>query len=135
MPYKQRKRLWGIFQVWWESIGGFWPRGLQNSINILKRLTQLWDREELSGAIAVIQVRDNGALDQNHRSRDGRKWTDSQYILENLVSDCVYISHCPHLSAYLSRKSYQINSFIWGYKHMLNFSEHFNFERKYWLDK
>ena len=91
MPYKQRKRLWDIFQVLWESIGGFWPRGLQNPINILKRLTQLWDREELSGAIAVIQVRDNGALDQNHRSRDGRKWTDSQYILENLVSDCVYI--------------------------------------------
>ena len=23
MPYKQRKRLWGIFQVSWESIGGF----------------------------------------------------------------------------------------------------------------
>lgn len=91
MPYKQRKRLWGIFQVWWESTGGFWPRGLQNSINILKRLTQLWDREELSGVIAVIQVRDNGALDQNHRSGDERKWTDSQYILENLVSDCVYI--------------------------------------------
>ena len=68
-----------------------WPRGLQNSINILKRKTQLWDREELSGAIAVIQVRDNGALDQNHRSGDGRKWTDSQYILEKRASDCVYI--------------------------------------------
>lgn len=35
-------------------------------------------------------MRDNGALDQDNSSGDGRKWTDAQYILENLVSDCVY---------------------------------------------